>query len=90
MINESVDLENTKKLYATQITSWLEKHGYLHSCEDSNDDCVFRQPTEKGELLGIKREKLVNDEGKEYFVNLYDYDAQKFVVCNLKNIIGQN
>lgn len=81
-INEIYHRQNMKKLKATQITSWLTEQGYLEEIE-TRDGCVCKIVTACGEKIGITSMKKVNSRGEEYITNMYDRDAQKFVLTHV-------
>lgn len=81
-INEIYHRQNMKKLKATQITSWLTEQGYLEEIE-TRDGCVCKIVTACGEKIGITSMKKVNSRGEEYITNMYDRDAQKFVLIHV-------
>lgn len=75
-----------KKIHATQITRWLLDQGYLRS-EQWRDEIYLKKPTNKGKKLGISSESKCNDYGDEYEVNLYNSNAQRFIVNHLEDIV---
>ena len=81
-INEVYHRQDMKKLKATQITSWLTKQGYLEEIE-TKDRCICKIATAHGEKIGITSIKKVNSRGEEYITNMYDRDAQKFVLTHV-------
>ena len=81
-INEVYHRQDMKKLKATQITSWLTKQGYLEEIE-TKDRCICKIATAHGEKIGITSIKKVNSRGEEYITNMYDMDAQKFVLTHV-------
>lgn len=84
-INEQVDNGKMKKLKATQITTWLVKNGYL--CEIMHPDGkTFKVATQKAETIGIIPSKRQSECGREYDVNMYDENAQKFIIDHLEEI----
>ena len=84
-INEQVDNGKMKKLKATQITTWLMKNGYL--CEIVHSDGKkFKVATKKAETIGVLPSKRQSECGREYDVNMYDENAQKFIIDHLEEI----
>jgi hypothetical protein len=77
-----------KKIYGKNITYGLLKMGFLQMTSISDDEFV-KIPTEKGSELGISIEKHINKYGNEYSVNLYNINAQKFIITHLEEIIKQ-
>lgn len=86
LINSVVDCEKMKRLKATTITSWLLNNKYLEEVSVGNGDTV-KVSTKLGESIGISYLKKKNEEGKTYNVNLYDANAQKFLLNHLDQII---
>jgi hypothetical protein len=77
-----------KKVHAIEITRWLQKQGYLETRElyaGKN----YKIATEKGAELGIRNEKRTNKYGNDYSVNLYNINAQKFIVENIEKILRE-
>lgn len=76
---------NSRKLYATEITSALCRLGYLE--EDLLSDSKKKVPTSRGSELGIIRVQNKNEFGNSYSVNLYNTTAQRFVYDNIMYLI---
>lgn len=81
-VNEVYHSQDMKKLKATQITSWLTDQGYLEEIE-TKDGCICKMATAHGEKIGITSIKKTNSRGEEYITNMYDRDAQKFVITHV-------
>ena len=81
-INSLVDLENMKPLHYRTITEWLSGIGLL---EEKERPCggLTKRPTESGEQLGISVEERVGIDGNVYYVNIYDIQAQQYIIDNL-------
>lgn len=88
-INEHVDNTNMKKLKASQITSWLMKEGYLTEFE-AEDGKIFKILTDKSATVGISAQDRKSKYGRTYKVNLYNAQAQRFIIENLDSIISAN
>ena len=89
ILNSNIS-KGMKKLHATQITKWLQEEGYLIN-EEWRDGKVIKVPTTKGNNIGISTIAKQNKFGNKYSVNLYDIDAQIFIVDNLEKIVfGQH
>ena len=84
-INDSYKRKNMKKLRATQITSWLTNHGYLEEIE-CNDGYFCKSATEQGNSIGITSVTKMNSRCEKYITNLYNKNAQRFI---LSNVISQ-
>lgn len=78
-INSICQRNDMKPLRATQITKWLDSHGYLKLVK-CDDDMECRAATKLGNQLGITALSKVNSRGKKYIVNMYDSNAQKFII----------
>ena len=85
-INVCRDTSKVKRLRATQITRWLDHHGYLETI-NLDDNFTYRKATVIGEHIGIESHFQKNSMGNEYAVNLYNVNAQKFILENLDKII---
>jgi len=67
------------------IAAWLVQEGYLEE-RPSEEDNLKRRPTQKGKELGIDLEIRNNEKG-EYKVVVYNYQAQKFIIDHLQNML---
>ena len=82
-VGEVLD-ENVKTIPATHVTSWLVDNGYL--VENVYSGKKKKVTTPKGEQLGILTVDAVNPQGVPYKKNLYDSNAQRFIISNLNKI----
>ena len=82
-VGEVLD-ENVKTIPATHITTWLVDNGYL--VENVYSGKKKKVTTAKGEQLGILTVDAVNPQGVPYKKNLYDANAQRFIISNLNKI----
>ena len=82
-IGEVLD-ENVKTLPAVHIANWLVDNGYL--VENIYSGSKKKVTTPKGEHLGILTIDAVNPQGVPYKKNIYDANAQKFIISNLNKI----
>ncbi|MBQ7445018.1 MAG: hypothetical protein IJS71_03655 [Clostridia bacterium] len=87
-INTLVDLETMKPLHYRAITEWLSSIGLLEEKERPTGG-LTKRPTESGEQLGIKVEERVGIDGNIYYVNIYDIQAQEYIIANLPEGIRQ-
>ena len=85
IINERVDSRKMKKIKAVQITSWLTKKGFLEEIEHS-DGRKFKIPTQKAKEIGIISVSQTSESGRVYGVNMYDENAQKYIIDHLDEI----
>lgn len=76
--------DNVKKCSAVHISSWLLNEGYLS--EITRADKRVKIATDKGMSLGIKTVDSVSLTGISYKKNVYNSDAQRFVISNIMNI----
>jgi len=81
-INDSCKRKDMKKLRATQITSWLTNHGYLEEIECNNGE-FCKSATEQGNRIGITSVAKMNSRCEKYITNLYDINAQQFILSNV-------
>lgn len=86
-INDTL-LPGMTRLNAKEVTRGLEKLGYLET-KTLGEHKHYKCATEKGKSIGIIAEKKLNAYGNEYFVNLYNKDAQTFVLQNLEKILQE-
>lgn len=75
---------NVKKCSAVHISSWLLNEGYLS--EITLADKKVKIATDKGMSIGIRTVDSVSLAGISYKKNVYNADAQKFVISNIMNI----
>lgn len=86
-VNEFIDQSTMRTLKATQLTASLVRLGFLEVASVNNNDQEFKIATEKGIKLGISTELKENSLGETYSLNLYNTNAQSYIVTNLMNII---
>jgi len=82
IINSTVSHPDMRKLYAKQLTEKLTQLHYLQKVipEDGRE---YKISTELGKSLGICSVHKVNSAGNYYVTNLYDANAQKFIIHEL-------
>ena len=87
-INDLIDTQKMSKLSFQIISTWLIEMGLL---EEANGRFAHAKtcPTESGYQLGIRIERRISNRG-EYYVNLYDRNAQEFIINHLQAIISSN
>lgn len=83
-VNNVADKESMKKIKATQITTWLHYRGYLKV--DESGKTSHKVCTEKAKEIGISSHIKENSAGQKYLVNLYDVNAQQFIIDNINSI----
>ncbi len=76
--------ENVKNVPATHISNWLLKNEYL--TENIYANKREKVSTSKGEALGIVTVDCVNPQGIPYRKNIYNENAQRFVINNIIKI----
>lgn len=81
-INRVTAVNDTNKLSATWICAWLETEGYLCKSELRS-----RITTDKGKQLGIFTEYRELDNGRNYYINFYNGQAQRFVYDHIDDIV---
>lgn len=84
-IDNVVNDENMRRLSPVKLTSWLVEKGFLQLII-SNDGKKKKAVCDKSKLIGITEEKRQGQYGS-YTVNLYNLDAQKFILDNLEAIL---
>ena len=85
-INEYV-MNGMSKVRPMELTRGLTKLGYLEEISPDGEKS-FKVPTRRGLMIGISKERRKNQYGNEYSVNLYDVQAQKFVITNIEEILN--
>ena len=86
-INNVVDNTNMRKLVATQITNWLLQQEYLKEIIQ-DDGKNIKIATEKANEIGIINVSNKNTNGEVYSVNLYNKEAQNFILYRLNDIVN--
>ena len=79
-LNEMNCTNNMKKAYVKPIVDWLVKENYLCVSLDNK-----KQPTEKGEEIGISYTLKTTYDGKVYPYTEYNEVAQRFILDNILN-----
>ncbi len=74
---------DVKTVSGIRMAQWLEKEGMLESV--MRNGRMHREATKKGNAIGIST-KVEKQGDKEYVSNLYDMNAQAFIIANLENI----
>jgi hypothetical protein len=85
-LNECV-MNGMSKVRPMVITRGLTNLGYLEEISQEGEES-FKVPTESGLMIGISKERKKNQYGNEYSVNLYDLQAQEFVITNIEDILN--
>lgn len=75
-----------KAISAVQISNWLLEQGFL--AENIYGGKRSKVATQKGTALGILTVEGSNSQGVIYKKNLYNQDAQRYIVENLNRIAG--
>ncbi len=84
--NDCHSLKGMDKIKGTEIVKGLIRMGYLKH----EDDCQGKKikvPTLEGVKLGIRKVIKKNEYGNDYSVNLYNLNAQKFIINNINEIL---
>lgn len=81
-INETCHRNDMRKLRATQITSWLVVQGYLEEIE-TKDRRICKVATAHGNEIGITSIEKTNSRGEEYVTNMYNRNAQMFILTHV-------
>lgn len=76
--------EDVKPLSAVQISSWLLEQGFL--TENIYSGKKNKVATQKGISLGISTVEGSNAQGVPYKKNIYNLNAQRYIIENLNRI----
>lgn len=79
IINSMVSRPGMRKLYAKQITEKLTELHYLEKVFPK-EGREYKIATELGKSLGIHSVHKTNLAGNHYVTNMYDANAQKFII----------
>lgn len=82
-LNALIDEETMEKLNRRKLHNVLVEDGLLEIVMINGRE--LKVPTEKGRTLGIISEQRENASGS-YYVNLYDTNAQRYVVENINEL----
>lgn len=86
-VNDAVADPGRKKLSVITVTNWLVKQGYLN--EQETEPGKHRKAlTQKSAMIGMTSEMRKGARGA-YEIMLYDSNAQRFLLDNMKNISGE-
>lgn len=86
-INEATDTTGKKKLNYKLPVNWLHSHGLIE--EKVVEGKTVKYPTDEGRKMGISIEKRVSTTTGEYYVTLYDINAQQFIVENINLMVDE-
>ena len=87
-INALIDADNMKSLTYKQTVNWLIDKQYLYVFTMENGkNC--KRPTAQGVDLGISEELRHGNHG-DYYMLIYNENAQKFIVSNCNSIYNTN
>jgi len=87
IINSAVADPGMRRLTATQITSWLEQAGFLTTIVNAEGKNQ-RVPTDSSALIGISQVERKNAAGTPFLMNLYNLEAQQFILDNIDAILA--
>ena len=86
-ISNTIDLTVYRKLAHLKVTEWLVKKVFLK--EIDTEEGKRKTLTETSASVGIAQEDRASQRsGKQYAVNLYDKEAQQFIIEHLDEILG--
>ena len=81
---ELISAAGETKIIPTKITKYLVENGYLKIKPLGEKD--YRVATPKGQNIGIFSDRAERG-GKEYYLTLYDKNAQQFVLDHINEIV---
>lgn len=84
-VNDAANVPARKKLSVLSVSNWLMKEGYL-KMQEIEEGIHKRTLTEKSAGVGMSSELREGARGK-YDIILYDKNAQRFLIDNIKDII---
>lgn len=86
-LNAVLDPDVSKKVMVKNVTGWLVENGYLTEIVDSSGQ-KSKQAAQKGIALGISTESRHGAaNGVMYFTTLYNFNAQRFILGSLAEIM---
>lgn len=84
-VNACVDTRAYSRLPSVLVTDWLMDEGYLIDVINERNR-YERVTTPLGQSVGIRSEDRVTRAGVPFVMNLYDTDAQRFLLKNMQKI----
>lgn len=85
-VNDLIDQSVYKIIAFKSVKNALIEAGYLSQIEASDTEKIATYITDIGRELGIYVEHRISSNGKEYDVLMYNANAQKYIVDNLKEM----
>jgi hypothetical protein len=89
IINTQIDITKYNKLVSAKVADFLVNEGML-SQQPLKGGRYCRVVTEKGKSIGMTRGQIESDDGNTYIGNLYNREAQKYILKNLYAIFMFN
>lgn len=78
-----------KKISGARINAWMMNAGYITETYSEEFQKNIKVPTEKGEALGLRAERVVYEPtGRVYISIFYNKQAQEFLVTNMEKILN--
>lgn len=89
-ISSVVDLAVFSKLQPVKVNNWLMKLGFLKDIEMDNGTrkTIRKTITDTSKLIGISQEERIAPNGSSYTANLYNKEAQQFIIDHLDEILA--
>ena len=87
-INDIAMEKGMQRIPVTALTDWLVEKGYLEEVVFGEDNKRRKEPTKKGETLGIITE-FRNGQHGMYKAVLYGKEVQKLLIEHIDEIIGR-
>jgi len=82
-ISSVVELAVYRRLSHNKVAEWLAEKGYLQNISGSKRKTL----TDKSSMIGITREERISQQGKPYTANVYNKEAQQFIIDHLDEIL---
>ncbi len=84
-LNRLINTEEMNSLNVIKVHDWLISINVLY--EEVVNDKKVKRPTSLGNDIGITLETRMNLQGVAYKVNLYNKQAQEFIIDNFENLM---
>ena len=75
-----------QKLQPLKVNNWLVRAGFLKEIEMANGK--RKTITDNSPLIGISQEERTAPNGSQYTANLYNKEAQQFIIDHLGDILA--
>lgn len=87
-VNACIDEQASRPLSPVTVTNWLVEQGYLTEMTRAQNKRM-RVASPLGQSIGITSEERVSQAGVPFMLNLYNENAQRFLLAHLLEITAE-